>query len=73
MGADGTLLLIERIVAPPNEGWRTKFSDLNMLVNPDGRERTLDEWETLLQQAGYRLVDVTPTASGLAVIAATPA
>jgi hypothetical protein len=72
MGAGGTLLLIERIVDPPNEGWRTKLSDLNMLVNPGGRERTLDEWETLLQQAGYSLVDVTPTASGFAVIAATP-
>jgi hypothetical protein len=73
MGAGGTLLLIERIVDPPNEGWRTKFSDLNMLVNPDGRERTHEEWGTLLQQAGYSLVDVTPTASGFAVIAATPA
>jgi hypothetical protein len=73
MGAGAMLLLIERIVDPPNEGWRTKFSDLNMLVNPDGRERTLEEWETLLQQAGYRLVDVTPTALGFAIIAATPA
>jgi len=73
MGAGGTLLLIERIVDRPNEGWRTKFSDLNMLVNPDGRERTYEEWETLLQQAGYSLVDITPTASGFAVIAATPA
>ena len=73
MGIDGTLLLIERILGPPNEDWRTKFTDLNMLVNPGGRERTLEEWETLLQQAGYSLVDITPTASGLAVIAATPA
>jgi O-methyltransferase/methyltransferase family protein len=71
MTEDGTLLLIERIVDPPNAGWRTKFSDLNMLVMPDGRERTIDEWETLLEEAGYKLVDVTP-ASGFAVIAGAP-
>jgi hypothetical protein len=73
MADGGTLLLIERVVEPPNEGWRTKFGDLNMLVNPGGRERTLHEWETLLRRAGYTLMDVTPSASGLAVIAGVPA
>ena len=37
----GALLVIERIIAPPNEGADAKFSDLNMLVLPGGRERTL--------------------------------
>ena len=66
------LLLIERIVEAPNEGWRTKFMDLNMLVNPGGQERTLEEWETLLGRAGYNLVEVTPTQAGVAVIAGAP-
>ncbi len=71
--SEARLLLIERIVGPPNEDPRTKFGDLNMLVAPAGRERTIEEWEALLKSAGFRLVEVTPTASGLAVIEAAPA
>jgi hypothetical protein len=73
MAEEARLLLIERIVGPPNEDPLTKFGDLNMLVAPAGRERTIEEWEVLLKSAGFRLVEVTPTASGLAVIEATPA
>jgi hypothetical protein len=72
MAADATLLLIERIVGPPNEDPRTKFSDLNMLVAPAGRERTLDEWDALVTRAGFRLVTTAPSASGHAVIEAAP-
>ena len=36
MAADATLFLIDRIVGPPNEDPRTKFSDLNMLSRPQG-------------------------------------
>ena len=70
MAAGATLLLIERIVGPPNEDPRTKFSDLNMLVAPAGKERTLEEWEALLTEAGFRLATTTPSTSGLAVIEA---
>ena len=73
MAADATLLLIERIVGPPNEDPRTKFSDLNMLVAPAGRERTLHEWDALVSGAGFRLTTATPSTSGLAVIEAVPA
>lgn len=67
----GTLLLIERIVAPPNEGRDTKFSDLNMLVEPGGRERTQDEFAHLLATAGFRLVRVVEAGIS-AVIEAVP-
>ena len=73
MAADATLLIIERIVGPPNEDPRTKFGDLNMLVAPAGRERTLEEWDALVARGGFRLATATPSASGLAVIEATPA
>ena len=73
MAADATLLLIERIVGPPNEDPRAKFSDLNMLVAPAGRERTLHEWDALVTRAGFRLTTATPSTSGLAVIEAAPA
>ena len=73
MSDDAKLLLIERIVGPPNEDPRTKFGDLNMLVNPAGRERTVEEWDSLLDASGFRLEGTTPSASGLAVIEAAPA
>src|SRR5947208_3645947 len=31
---ESKLLVMERVVAPPNEGPETKISDLNMLVSP---------------------------------------
>jgi hypothetical protein len=54
------LLVIERVIAPPNEGRFGKFSDLNMLVAPGGRERTRDEFATLFEQGGFRLAEVVP-------------
>ena len=68
----GALLLVERIVEPPNEGPETKLGDLNMLVGPGGQERTLEEFEVLLRAAGYDLVGATATASGMFVIEGTP-
>jgi hypothetical protein len=67
------LLLVEKIVDPPNEGADAKLSDLNMLVGPGGQERTLDEFRSLFEAAGYRLVGNTPTASGQHVIEGAPA
>ncbi|MBV9560023.1 MAG: methyltransferase [Bradyrhizobium sp.] len=54
------LLLIERTVAPPNEIPATKFSDLNMLVVPGGRERTRDEFASLFEASGFALTRVAP-------------
>jgi len=31
------------------------LSDLNMLVNPGGRERTVSEYQGLLQRGGFQL------------------
>ena len=69
----GTLLLIERVVGPPNEGSETKLGDLNMLVGPGGQERTLEEFRSLFEAAGYELTGDTPTASGMHVIEGAPA
>ena len=69
---DGALLLIERIVAPPNEGRDTKFTDLQMLVGAGGRERTREEFADLLQQSGFALTRITG-AGAHSVIEAVPA
>jgi hypothetical protein len=54
------LLLIERLVAPPNEMPATKFGDLNMLVSPGGRERTREEFSHLFAKSGLELARVVP-------------
>ncbi|MEO8272980.1 MAG: methyltransferase [Chloroflexota bacterium] len=56
--ADGTLLLVERVIGPPNEDLEGKLSDLHMLVMPGGRERTADEWRVLLEAGGFSLDDI---------------
>jgi hypothetical protein len=70
--AGGALLVIERLLGPPNTDPAAKLSDLNMLVAPGGRERTVDEFESLLAAAGFRLAGATPTAAGLSVIEGAP-
>jgi hypothetical protein len=72
VAADGTLLVIERLVGPLNEDPGAKFSDLNMLVSPGGQERTRAEYAALLAAAGFQLVDAIPTASGLYLIVGRP-
>jgi O-methyltransferase domain/Dimerisation domain len=69
---DGSVLVIERVLGPPNTDPAAKLSDLNMLVMPGGRERTEEEFGSLLGAAGFRLAGVTPTAAGLSVIEAKP-
>lgn len=45
-----------------------KWTDLEMLVNLAARERTADEYATLLQRAGFRMTRVVPTASPLSLV-----
>jgi len=70
---EATLVVIERDLGPANETPETKFSDLNMLAIPGGRERTIDEYGALLAAAGFRLVESRPAGFGLSVMVATPA
>jgi O-methyltransferase domain len=51
MNLNAKLLLIERVLNPPNEPDPGKFMDLQMLVNtPGGRERTAADYQTLLHE-----------------------
>ena len=65
------LLVVERILEPPNLGLPGKLGDLNMLVNPGGTERTRDEWATLLAAGGFRLSEVHPTRGLYSVLEST--
>lgn len=73
IAAQGRRLVIEWVIAPPNEGCDAKFTDLNMLVSPGGQERTREEYGALFAAAGFRLTEVFPTSTGHAVIEGVPA
>jgi hypothetical protein len=70
--AGGRLVIIERVIAPPNEGFVGKLGDLNMLVAPGGQERTQAEYSELLAEAGFRLTETFPTAVEDTLIEAVP-
>jgi hypothetical protein len=72
--ADGAaLLVVERELGPPNAQPDNKFSDLNMLVGPGGRERTPEEYAALFAGAGFRYVGFTPSDVGTGVFEGAPA
>jgi hypothetical protein len=65
-GAPAVLLVERDLATEPSAA----FSDLNMLVGPGGRERTLDEYGALLAAAGFQLTGATSTGLGFSVITA---
>jgi hypothetical protein len=69
----GALVIVERDLGAANENADAKFSDLNMMLGPGGRERTREEFATLLATGGFELAGTTPTAIGLSVFEARPA
>ncbi|MGL4621805.1 MAG: methyltransferase [Chroococcidiopsis sp.] len=70
MPDDGKLLLFEGIVSAGNEPSPLKFMDLIMLVLTGGRERTEEEYRSLLRSSGFELRRVISTPSTLSIIEA---
>jgi O-methyltransferase domain/Dimerisation domain len=68
---DAALLVLERELGAPNENRDAKFADLNMLVGPGGRERTLTEYGELFAASGFQLRGMSPSRSGIDIIEAT--
>jgi hypothetical protein len=67
------LLLIERVLKPPNEPAPGKFMDLQRLVvAPGGRERAEADYQTLLREAGFTLERVIPTTGPLSINESRP-
>jgi hypothetical protein len=73
MTPSARLIVIERLIGPPNERLAAKLSDLNMLVGPGGCERTREAFAALFEAAGLRLTDVDATPADLDVIIGVPA
>jgi hypothetical protein len=68
----GRVIVLERVIEPPNQGDMTKLSDLNMMVSPGGIERTEDEFAAMFAGSGFRLEKIIGTRSRLSVIEASP-
>jgi SAM-dependent methyltransferase len=72
MGETGVLLVVEPVVPDRLEGSRFDnilvASDLNMMVNTGGRERSEGEFRTLFAAAGLRLERTFRTPSAMCVL-----
>ena len=64
------LLIIEMVLPPGNTPHPGKLLDMMMLVGPGGQERTEQEYQSLLSEAGLRLSQVVPTESPVSVVEA---
>jgi hypothetical protein len=69
----GRLLLVECVVPPGNDPSASKDFDITMMTFPGGMERTELEFKALLDRAGFKMTSVTPTATMVSVVEATPA
>ena len=63
MGENGTLLVIERLIGPPNQPSAVLSVDLTVLVEHGGQERRQNEFEALFDRVGLNLVRVIETDS----------
>jgi hypothetical protein len=66
-----TVLLVECVIPADDRDFVAKWTDLEMLVSNAGRERTGDEYQNLLQQAGFHMTRIVPTASPFSIVEAT--
>ena len=66
----GKLLLVEMVVPSDNQPNMAQAMDLNMLAILGGRERTEEEYRTLLKASGFKLERVIATHSPFSVIEA---
>ena len=67
--APGSRLLVVEVLVPDTPGPdHSKLLDIIMLAVTGGRERTREEYEQLLANAGFKLEGVVPTRSTYFVV-----
>jgi O-methyltransferase domain len=69
----GRVVVIEMLLGEIGEPGLTPLLDLHMMVTLTGRERTLTEYQALLEQAGFRLGKTSSTDSPFSVMGAAAA
>jgi hypothetical protein len=68
MKATGKLLVVDRVIGPPNAPDPKKLFDVAMMLMPGGRERNEQEWNSLYAASGFRLVRIIPTPGPQSII-----
>jgi hypothetical protein len=64
------LLIVEFVLPEGNTPHFGKLADMIMLAIPGGEARTADEYRTLLDDAGFTMTRVVPTASDVSIVEA---
>lgn len=72
MSEKARLLVVESVIPPGNDPFLGKFLDLVMLVIPGGKERTAEEYRTLLAGAGFDLQRILPSKHEISLVEARP-
>ncbi|HZQ43143.1 MAG TPA: methyltransferase [Acidobacteriaceae bacterium] len=72
MKSDGRLLLVEMVLPDGDAPHPGKMLDMVMLTVPGGEERTAAEYRALLDEAGFRMTRLVPTASLVTIVEAVP-
>ena len=67
------VLIIDGIIPPAGEPSFAKLLDLEMLMLPGGKERTEEEFRTLLESSGFRMTGAIRTPSPSSIIEAVKA
>jgi len=70
MKSDSKILIVEMVVPPGNEPHPSKALDLMMLIMEGGKERTKEEYATLLQDSRLKLNSIYPTKSPYSIVEA---
>jgi predicted transcriptional regulator len=65
------LVLVEAVIPPGDDPHPAKGIDLTMLVLVSGRERTAEEYQKLLDAAGFTLNRVAPSSTSFSFVEAT--
>ncbi|SPM27705.1 methyltransferase [Mycobacterium terramassiliense] len=66
--AGAALLLVETVIPEDDSGSIAKWTDMEMLIVNNGRERTATEYRRLFDAAGFEMVGVVDTASRFSII-----
>lgn len=66
------VLIVERLVDEREPSVIAAMSDLNMMVNTGGRERSIEQWRALAGAAGFEITGSVDIGAGWYAIEATP-
>lgn len=69
---NGKLLIIESIIPSGNEFSIAKLLDLEVLLMGGGKERTVEEFNNLFQNSGFKLSNIVPTEESISIIEGVP-